>query len=286
MRRIALIGLAVVLGGCAAASQGTTGADRRSAVAGFFPVAATLRALGGTALTVRDLTPPGVEPHDLELTTDEMDAILDADLVVVMGRGFQPAVERAARNRDGGAVNLLDRLHSGSDPHVWLDPVTMQRVVKILATSVDRVFPHQRAPVAAQGARLDRELRALDARYRSGLSRCDRSVIVTAHEAFGPLAARYGLRQEAIAGISPEQEPDPRRIADLSDLVKREGVTTIFTETLVSPKVAQTLGREAGVQTAVLDPIESPRSGVTSFAGYLAAMRQNLVVLRAALGCH
>lgn len=285
MRRIVLIGFAVVLGGCASASHGRTGADSHRAVAAFFPIAATLRALGGPALTVRDLTPPGVEPHDLELTTDEMDSILDADLVVLMGKGFQPAVERAARNRDGGAVFVLDRLHSGSDPHVWLDPATMQRVVKILATSVDRVFPADRTEMASRHARLERELQALDRDYRVGLAHCDRSVIVTAHEAFGRLAAQYGLRQEAIAGISPEQEPDPRRLADLADLVKRDGVTTIFTESLVSPKVAQTLGREAGVKTAVLDPIESPRHGATSFAGYLVAMRQNLAVLRTALGC-
>ena len=285
MRRIVLIGFAVVLGGCASASHGRTGADSHRAVAAFFPIAATLRALGGPALTVRDLTPPGVEPHDLELTTDEMDSILDADLVVLMGKGFQPAVERAARNRDGGAVFVLDRLHSGSDPHVWLDPATMRRVVKILATSVDRVFPADRTEMASRHARLERELQALDRDYRVGLAHCDRSVIVTAHEAFGRLAAQYGLRQEAIAGISPEQEPDPRRLADLADLVKRDGVTTIFTESLVSPKVAQTLGREAGVKTAVLDPIESPRQGVTSFAGYLVAMRQNLAVLRTALGC-
>ena len=285
MRRIVLIGFAVVLGGCASASHGRTGADSHRAVAAFFPIAATLRALGGPALTVRDLTPPGVEPHDLELTTDEMDSILDADLVVLMGKGFQPAVERAARNRDGGTVFVLDRLHSGSDPHVWLDPATMRRVVKILATSVDRVFPADRTEMASRHARLERELQALDRDYRVGLAHCDRSVIVTAHEAFGRLAAQYGLRQEAIAGISPEQEPDPRRLADLADLVKRDGVTTIFTESLVSPKVAQTLGREAGVKTAVLDPIESPRHGVTSFAGYLVAMRQNLAVLRTALGC-
>ncbi len=285
MRRFVLIGFAVVIGACSSGSEGATSAPSHRAVAAFFPIAATLRALGGPALTVRDLTPPGVEPHDLELTTDDMDAILDAHLVVVMGRGFQPAVERAARHRDGGAVFVLDRLHSGSDPHVWLDPLTMQRVVKLLATAVDRAFPAGRVALAARRARVDRELATLDGEYRAGLAHCDRSVVVTAHDSFGRLAARYGLRQEAIAGISPEQEPDPRRLADLADLVKRADVTTIFTESLVSPRVAQTLAREAAVKTAVLDPIESPRNGVTNFAGYVSAMRRNLAALRTALGC-
>ena len=107
---------------------------------------------------------------------------------------------------------------------------------------------------------------------------------MTAHAAFGRLSAQYRLRQEAIAGISPEQEPDPRRLAELADLVHRGHVTTVFTERLVSSRVARTLAREAGVKTAVLDPIESPR-GVTTFAGYLASMRVNLGALRRALGC-
>jgi zinc transport system substrate-binding protein len=108
---------------------------------------------------------------------------------------------------------------------------------------------------------------------------------VTAHAAFGRLAARYGLRQEAIAGIDPEQDPDPRRLAQLTDLVRRDGVTTVFTEELVSPRVADTLAREAGVSTKVLSPIESPPRGKTGFAAYAGAMRRNLAALRGALGC-
>lgn len=285
MRGGVAIVLAVVLGACGSSGGALAGKSHPKVVAAFFPIAATIRALG-SKFVVQDLTPPGVEPHDLELTTGDADSILDANLVVVMGKGFQPALERAAENRDGGVVVVLDRLRSGSDPHVWLDPVTMQSVVTLLATSVGHAFPAQRAVVESRHARLEGELGALDREYRSGLAHCDRSVIVTAHEAFGRLAAQYGLRQEAIAGISPEQEPDPRRLANLADLVKRERVTTVFTERLVSPRVAQTLAREAGVKTAVLDPIESPRRGVTTFAGYVAAMRGNLSVLRAALGCH
>ena len=283
MRRavVATLTFTLALGACG--TSATTSPTRPTAVAAFFPIAATLRALVGSQVAVQDLTPPGVEPHDLELTTRDLDAILDAKLVVVMGRGFQPAIERAAHNR-GGGVFVLDRLHAGSDPHVWLDPVTMRRVVGVLASSSTRAFPTARAAIRANRVRVERELDLLDRDYRAGLARCDRRVIVTAHAAFGRLSAQYRLRQEAIAGISPEQEPDPRRLAELADVVHREHVTTVFTERLVSPRVARTLAREAGVKTAVLDPIESPR-GVTTFAGYLASMRVNLSALRRALGC-
>jgi len=109
---------------------------------------------------------------------------------------------------------------------------------------------------------------------------------VTAHEAFGRLARRYGLRQQGAAGISPDAEPDAKRIAQLVDLVKRNGVTTVFTEELVSPRIAQTLAREAGVHTETLNPLE----GLTDRElrqgdDYVTVMDSNLAKLRQALGC-
>ena len=122
----------------------------------------------------------------------------------------------------------------------------------------------------------------LTERFDEGLASCDRRpVVVTAHDAFGRLASRWKLEQVPIAGISPDAEPDPRHLAEVADLVRDEGITTIFTEELVSPAVANALAREAGVNTAVLDPIESLDDGDT----YVAAMDRNLEVLRRALGC-
>jgi zinc transport system substrate-binding protein len=278
--------MAAALAAVVPTACGAVGDERPPAdvVAAFFPLAAAARAVGGPGVSVEDLTPPGVEPHDLELTTTEMDAILDARLLVLMGEGFQPAVERGAEQRSGPTLEVLHGRPAGDDPHVWLDPVLMQRVTARVASAMARAVPRARAGMDDRVARVDAALAALDAEYRRGLRRCDRRVIVTAHAAFGHLARRYGLQQQAIAGISPEQEPDPRRLAELGDLVRRRNVTTVFTERLVSPRVADTLARDAGVTTAVLDPIESP-AGRPTFAGYLRAMRSNLGVLRAALGC-
>ena len=137
----------------------------------------------------------------------------------------------------------------------------------------------------AAGA-LAARVRALDAEYRAGLAHCARREFVTSHAAFGYLAARYGLHQLAITGIDPESEPTPQRLAELSKLVRREHITTVFFERLVSPKLAETVAREAGAHTAVLDPIE----GLTSAEArrgetYLSLMRGNLSELRSALGC-
>lgn len=278
--------LFLLVGALAVSACGSGGSDdgRVQVVASFFPLADAAQQVGGPDVEVQNLTGPGVEPHDLEVTTDQVDAIEDADLVVLMGQGFQPAVEGAAERRDGGTIAVLDELEvTGADPHVWLDPVRMRDVVADVAAALtDVVPPGQRAGIRRRAAAFDAVLAALDGRYRTGLAGCRSRTIVTAHAAFGWLARRYDLTDESIAGLSPDQEPDPRRLAELADLVRRAGVEVVFTEVLVSPKLADTLAREAGVRTDVLDPLESRPAGG---GGYVAGMDRNLTKLRSALGC-
>ena len=278
---LSAVAVAVIVTSLAACgSSSHSAADgRRRVVASFFPLAEAARAAGGDKVAVRDLTPSGAEPHDLELTPDQVDAIDSADLVVVMGHGFQPAVEELAKRRGDHALFVLDALgisdEQAKDPHVWLDPVRMQQLFDLIRSRLGDPDPASARVFAAQ-------LRRLHASFTRGLRTCARRTIVTAHDAFGYLAARYGLTQDAIAGVDPEQEPSADRIGDLADLVRREHVTTVFTEQLVSPRVADTLAREAGVQTAVLDPIESADAKRGS---YLERMQSDLDALRTALGC-
>ena len=262
---------------------GGAGDARPRVVASFYPLAEVAGRVGGDDVEVADLTPPGTEPHDVELAADDVDRLLDADLVVFLGGGFQPAVEDVVATRDGPSVDVLDTGagDGGSDdPHVWLDPTGLSRIVAHVADAVVELVPGRATDVEGRAERYRAELADLDAELADGLDGCDRDLVVTAHDAFGPLARRYGLRAEAITGLSPEAEPDPGRLADLADLVEREGVTTVFTEELVAPDVAEALAREAGVRTAVLDPVEGPSEG-----GYLAAMRRNGEALGEALGC-
>jgi zinc transport system substrate-binding protein len=259
-------------------------ASKRSVVAAFYPVAYAAQRVGGERVDVTNLTPAGAEPHDLELNPDQIDKILDADLVVDLGQGFQPAVEKAAGERDGPSVSLLRP--GTKDPHIWLDPVRMEGIVRTVQRGLTRVDPKGRAVYARNAQRFLAELAALDTRYAKGLAACTRKVVVTGHEAFGYLAARYGLRQEGVAGLSPDAEPDAKRLGQLADLVKRLGVTVVFTEALVSPRIADTLAREAGVKTETLNPLE----GLTDTelhhgANYVSVMDDNLVKLRSALGC-
>jgi zinc transport system substrate-binding protein len=280
MRIVLVLALAGVVAGCRASG------NRSQVVAAFYPLAFAAQAVGGPGLEVRNLTPSGAEPHDIELTPRDVAAVQRARLVLYLSHGFQPALEEAVRGAKGRRVDVLQglTLRAGtgeeagkSDPHVWLDPILFARIVRQVGDALGR-------PRAADA--LVARLTALDGSYRNGLRDCAHRTFVTSHAAFGYLAARYGLHQVAITGLDPEAEPTARRLASLAQLVRRSGTGTVFFERLVSPKLAETVAREAGARTAVLDPIEGltpseSRSGAT----YLSLMRQNLAALRSTLRC-
>lgn len=266
--------------------------DRVDVVAAFYPLAEVARQVGGERVTVTDVTPPGAEPHDLELTTDQVDTVLDADVVVLMGEGFQPALEEAAEGRDDPTVEVLPSLAGTAtgqpelDPHVWLDPVQMGEIVRMVTDALAAADPEGADWHRSRATTYRQRLDELDAEMAAGLSTCRQRRIVTAHEAFGWLAARYGLEHEAISGLSPDQEPDARHLAELADLVEQEQVTTIFTEALLSPAVAETLARETGAGTAVLNPLEGLTDAeLEAGQDYLSVMRDNLATLQRALDC-
>ena len=275
--------LALIVAGCGAAS-GAKG--RTTVVAAFYPLAYAAEQVGGAKVEVRNLTPPGAEPHDIELTPGDVGRLQQADVVLYLSHGFQPAVEQAVASARGKRVDVLAGLglrrgvgdETGkSDPHVWLDPVLYARIVRRIGAVLGE---------PARAAALARRVLALDGDYRRGLAHCARRDFVTSHAAFGYLAARYGLQQIPITGIDPESEPSPQRLSRLIALVRREHVTTVFFERLVSPRLAETVARDAGAKVAVLDPIEGLTPAEQSDGDtYLTLMRRNLQELRSALGC-
>jgi zinc transport system substrate-binding protein len=287
MRTIPALLVAAALTLCAVGCGGASGAGgRRTVVAAFYPLAFAAERVGGGKVAVTNLTPAGAEPHDIELTPREVADLQKADVVLYLSHDFQPAVQEAVAGASGKRVDLLSGIglrrgvgeEAGkSDPHVWLDPVLFARIV-------DRVGAVLGQPRRARA--LVARVLALDSLYRSGLAHCARRDFVTSHAAFGYLAARYHLHQIPITGIDPESEPSPQRLQALIELVRREHIHTVFFERLVSPRLAETIARDAGAQARVLDPIEGltpaeQRQGQT----YLTLMRQNLGELRAALGC-
>jgi zinc transport system substrate-binding protein len=288
---------AMAAGACSSAGPGGNG-GRLEVVAGFYPLAEAAEKVGGALVEVQNLTPPGVEPHDLELTPAQIADIERADVVLYLGHGFAPAIDQVVADAQGISVDLLEGMslklgqpgggEQGAvlDPHVWLDPELYLRLVDRTEQALAQAAPTEAAAFESNANAFRTELGELNEEYRSGLSGCARDVIVTSHAAFAYLSARYGLIQEPIAGLSPEAEPSPTRLAELTRLVRRDGVTTIFTEELVSPKVAETLANEVGVTTAVLNPLEGlTRQELSAGEDYVSVMRNNLRALERALGC-
>lgn len=306
--RRALVSLApltaLVLAGCAGGSSAADD-DTVSVLASFYPLQFVAEQVGGDRVTVDSLTPPGAEPHDVELSPAQVSRVDRADLVVYLS-GFQAAVDDAVEQTSPAHVvdaadieNLLtpaeeheeehgldegdeDHDHGALDPHFWLDPSRMPAVVDAVADELAAIDPEGADEYTANAAALNARFDDLDQRYQDGLATCETRTFITSHEAFGYLADRYDLEQVGISGLDPDAEPSPARLAAVEKIARDEGVTTIFFESLVSPKVARTLAEDLGIRAAVLDPIE----GVTDDdADYFSIADDNLAALRMALSC-
>jgi zinc transport system substrate-binding protein len=281
--------LAGLLTGCSA------GADEAkpgqvSIAASFYPLAWVSEQIAPHAL-VTDLTRPGLEPHDVELSFAQTVDLAKADLVVYE-RGFQPAVDQGVDNDaegatlDVGPVAGLQDFASDPgqvDPHFWHDPLKLSAVAGAIASELGRIDSAHAAAYDARAAALQKKLSALDRAYQAGLAHCARSTVVTSHDAFGYLA-RYGIEVAPITGLAPGAEPTPADLAKLQQLIRDDGITTVFSETLASPAAADALAHDMGVRSEVLDPIEG-LSDATADQTYLTLMRRNLAALEEANGC-
>ena len=281
----------ILLGGLGAVSCGGSGDSEASArttsvVAAFYPLAFAAEQIGGGQVDVTNLTPPGTEPHDVELSARDVERVRSADVVFYIGSGFQPALEKAL---DGSqtTVDLLEglRLREESDqdedfdvdPHVWLDPLRYAEMSDRIGRALGR---------ADAAAEFRVQLESLDGEFEEALSQCGRREIVTSHAAFGYLAERYDLKQSAITGLSPEAEPTPRKLEDVVEDVRAHDATTVFFEPLVSPRLAETVARETGASTALLNPLEGlTEEEAARGDDYFSLMRANLKALRQALEC-
>ncbi len=306
MRRVAsaiLAAMFLVISGCSSTSPGGgPGSGKVDVVAGFYPLQFVAEKVGGDRVQVTNLVQPGAEPHDLELKPQQVASIASADLVLYL-HGFQPAVDESVAQNSESSIDvatLVKLLNApepvgppdstaeaesagGQDPHVWLDPTRLATIGTAVAERLAQVDPDGAAGYRDRARQLAGELGQLDTDYATGLKQCQRHEIVVSHAAFGYLADRYGLRQIPITGLSPESEPTPQHMAAAADEARRVGATTIFFETLVSPRVSEAVASAVGAKTAVLDPIEGLEPG--NPGDYVSVMRDNLTTLRTALGC-
>lgn len=303
---------ATVLGlGTLSACSGSAAADGKSSgkldvVASFYPMEYLAEQIGGTHVSVTTLTQPGQEPHDLEISARQTAQLQEADAVLYL-KNLQPAVDDAVAQSgvkakiDAASLTTLEKHGNevgghaaehddtageetgATDPHLWLDPVKYAEVAKGVGAAFEKADPDNAATYKKNTEALVKKLDALNTQYKDGLADTKTKVFITTHAAFGYLAERYGLTEEAINGLDPESEPSANRVQALEKMAKADGVTTVFYETLVSDKTAKTIAGDASLKTDVLDPIE----GITKKSkgsDYLQVMESNLKALQTALG--
>jgi zinc transport system substrate-binding protein len=266
-------------------------------VTSFYPLQFIADEVAGRYNDVVDLTPPGVEPHEYELSVRQT-AQVDTARVGFYEKGMAPSIDQAmAQDSPDHALDVTTAvpLHApeagyneetanNADPHFWQDPVLMEHATDAFGQTMAEADPAHAAYYRRRAHLLVHQLTTLDQEYRTTLANCRIRTLVVSHDAFEYLGRRYHLDIVPIAGLEPDAEPSLQRIHEISDLVKARGVTTVFYETLASPALARSLASDAGATTAVLDPIE----GLTSDdpdATYLTLMRQNLAAIAKASDC-
>lgn len=315
-----LLTVMLVLGGCGSKatsdpSPGKDGAsDKLQIVATFYPMYEFARQVAGDAAEVTLLVPAGVEPHDWEPSAKDMARIHNADVFVYNGIVenwaekalsstkndkrivveashnlplLKPAEGEEAEPGEGGGDS-----HAGDgeghdhavDPHVWLSPLLAQMQVAAIVEGLCQADPNRALQYVENATAYQTKLAALDSEYRAALDGLTHRAFVTQHAAFSYLAREYNLVQKPISGLSPEREPSPDKMAEIIQFVRENQVKTIFFETMVDPKIAETIAKEVKAETAVLNPIEGLTAEEKANGDdYMSIMRRNLQELTKAL---
>lgn len=262
-------------------------ASELEVVTSFYPLQYAVQEIGGEHVEVTSLTPPGSDAHHLELSPRQVTSLSQTDLVVYLS-GFQPAMDEAVAEASPAHVVDAADVAEPTDaslegnPHFWVDPLLMAKLASPIADELSEIDPDHAEEYAANAKAYAATLTELDEGFRSGLASCERDTFIVTHAAFGYLAHSYDLRQEAIAGVEPDTEPSPARIAAVTELIRDTGVTTVFATSKPEVAMAEALAKEADVEVKLLDALESQLDPQRDYA---AVMQDNLGLLRDSLGC-
>lgn len=258
--------------------------------ASFYPMYYFAGVIGGEKAIVFNLTPAGTQPHDFDPTPRDIAQIETSDMLVLNGGNLESWGEKVKNILAGKNVLVITAgegiIGRGGDPHIWLDPVSAKHEAENIEKGFEQADPKNISYYQKNLEELNREFEKLDMEYKNGLKNCMIRDFITSHTAFGYLAARYNINQVAISGILPDEEPSPQKMAEISDLVKKEDIKIIFFENLVSPRLSETIANESGAKTETLDPIEGLSSVmIKNEENYFTVMKKNLTKLEEALQC-
>lgn len=250
-------------------------------------------------IEVKKLIPFGVEVHTYMPSVKTMSELSKAEFFVYNGLGMEPWIKNDYSNgidmsrfvqlreegtsHDGHAHSENEHAR-GKDPHYWLDIDNMVRMTDLFEQKLKEHFPQHNEVFQSNARAYIERLRALDTEYKEALKSCKQREIVVNHNAFSYLAQRYGFSAHSVTGLSPDEQASAKKMKEITDLVKDEGIKTIFFESFVSPKVSETISKETGAQIESLQPLANVGKGEGT-KGYMELMRENLHKLSSAMEC-
>lgn len=310
--------IVVLLSGCQQVETTAEDGESKLQVAvTIYPLAEFAKGIVGDRASVTQIIPPGSEPHHWEPAPSDMKTIYETDVFIYHGAGMELWVEKIlpelkdrqvkvikaterlplltfAEEEKLGITNFLranrtEGLQEGElegvfDPHVWLDPVLAKDMVTFMAEEIAAVDKVNADYYLHNAQLLIDKLDQLDKEYTTAVVQFPNRDIVVSHAAFGYLAYRYGLCQIPVLGISPEQEPDAATLARVIDFSRQHNIKYIFYESTTSPRIAETIAQEIGVETLALNPIGAlTQEDINKGYDYFYLMRQNLENLKKAL---
>lgn len=277
--------------------QTTQSPNKLHIVTSFYPMAFFAQQITGDKADITNVTPAGAEPHDYEPSTQDIAKMEQANLIILNGN-VEPWGDKVKANLKNSSVRIItageglatrtltENGTTTADPHVWLDPVLATQEVQKISDTIISIDSNNSEFYKANTAVVLQKLHQLDTAYKTGLSSCQNKDIITSHAAFGYLAQQYGLNQLAIAGLSPDEEPSAQTLITISNFVHDHNVKYIFFESLVSPKLSQTIANEMHAQTLELNPLEGLTANeVQQGKDYFSVMQSNLHNLQLALAC-
>lgn len=292
---VAVVSVAAVVFLAQEKNRGGSPESGATVAASFYPLAEFAKQVGGDRVDVFTVVPSGAESHEFEPTPQDIARIYSADIFILNGGGLEPwgeAIALELKKKGVAVLRMADSIvlekdaDDVLDPHIWLDPVLAAREVGVIRDALVRLDPQNSMVYAGNVERYLARLSQLDETYRAGLAVCAIRDAVASHAAFGYLARRYGLNVISIAGLSPEEEPSPKRLAEIAEFAREKNIRHIFFETLVSPKIAETIARELGAETLVFNPLEGlGEDEISAGKEYVSVMEENLQNLRRALVC-
>ena len=297
---ISFLFLSIFLLGCTSAPL--TDSKKLSVYASFYPLAFLTEQIAGDKAMVLNVVPNGVEPHDFEPSTKTIAQIIDSDLFLYNGAGLdewandfvktldssEPVLLKTSTLVDILATKYAEEGESAgiADPHFWLDPNNMIKIADQIKMKLISIDPANANFYENNNTKLKSELGSLNQDFISGLQSCEMKTFVTSHAAFAYLAKGYGLEMFAISGLSPDEEPSTKKIAEISEMVEEYGIKYVVAETLLSSKIGETIADETGAQILVLNPIEGlTNDDEKNGENYLSIMSSNLKNLKTALSC-